>query len=370
MHGTTTATIDLGALRANVEYVRELVGPSRLILACVKANAYGHGAVACGKRALESGADALGIARLDEALELRDAGIRGRIILLGPESLDKTEELVRSGIEIAIDGPERLEAAIWAGRKLDLRPVVHLAINSGMGRFGASFDEAERLVLRLAEETAVRWAGVMTHFPTADSDRQGTIEEWRRFETLLDAWDKRGLRVPCRHVANSAAIMAIPETHSDMVRPGIMLYGIPPGKGQQSNRLLPVLRLESTVVALHWRQAGEHIGYGSTFLCNRRTLVATIPAGYADGIPWSAANRAWVLINGTKAPVIGRISMDQTTIDVTDVPSVTIGTAVVLIGNHHGEAVSADDWAGWCGTISYEITTRLRGRCYRPNYVG
>ncbi|OQB43156.1 MAG: Alanine racemase [Candidatus Latescibacteria bacterium ADurb.Bin168] len=369
MASATRAIIDLEAFRANVRFVRELVGRRRLILACVKANAYGHGALRCANAALEAGADALGVARLDEALELRESGIGGRIVLIGPESLEASDDLVRADVEIAIDCAERLEAVLRAADATRRVPTVHLAVDSGMARFGASFDEASQLADRLSQAQDIRWAGVMTHFPVADSDQRRSLEQWRRFHALLRDWETRGIAVPCCHAANSAAIMGLPETHADMVRPGIMLYGIPPGTAYTSDRLRPVLRFETSVVALHWREERDYVGYGETFRCNRRTLIATIPAGYGDGIPWAAGNRSWVLVNGRKAPVVGRISMDQTTIDVTDLREVHLGDRVVLIGSESGQAITVDDWARWCGTISYEITTRLRGRPCEIRYV-
>jgi len=369
MAGATKATVDLEALRANVRFVRELVGKGRLILACVKANAYGHGALRCANAALQAGADALGVARLDEALELRQNGIGARIVLIGPESLEATNDLVRADVEIAIDCADRLEAVLRAGKASRRVPIVHLAVDSGMARFGASFEEASQLAVSLSQAPDVRWAGVMTHFPVADTDQQRSVEQWRRFHALLSRWKTRGIAVPCCHAANSAAIMGLPETHADMVRPGIMLYGIPPGTAHTSDKLRPVLRLEASVVARPWREEGDYVGYGETFRCNRRTLIATIPAGYGDGIPWTAGNRSWVLVNGRKAPVVGRISMDQTTIDVTDLREVHLGDPVVLIGSKGDQAITANDWARWCGTISYEITTRLRGRPCEIRYI-
>jgi alanine racemase len=306
---------------------------------------------------------------LAEATELREAGISGRMVLLGPELLECTEELVRLSVEIVVDCSERLESVLRAGRILSTTPSVHLAVNTGMGRFGSSLAEAEGLAAYLSSDPRVHWAGVMTHFASADTDVERTREQWNQFRSLIARWTSTGIKVPCCHAANSAAIMTLPETHAQMVRPGIMLYGAPPCDTPTSSALLPVLRWSARVVALHWREAGEYIGYGGTFCTSRRTRVATLAAGYGDGVPRAAANRAWVLVAGGRAPVIGRISMDQTTLDVTDLPRVELGMEAVLIGQHGPNVITADDWGGWCDTISYEITTRLDSRVPYAKFI-
>jgi len=365
MAHTVGLFIDLAALRSNLSVVRRLVGPARRILACVKANAYGHGLVMCARAALEAGADAVGIARLDEAIMLRDAEIRDRIVLLGPETIGATDDLVALDVEVLVDSPARLEAAVRAARRRQRHATIHLAVNTGMGRFGASPDEATELAQRICREQAVRWAGVMTHFPVADTAPEWTREQWGRFDRITNAWAERGIPVPVRHAANSAAILTLPESHAEMVRPGLMIYGMIPCPGVPAGLLKPVLRWETQVVALHWQQPGDSVGYGRAFVAARPTLVATLPVGYGDGMPWIAANRGWVLVRGRRAPIIGRISMDQTTVDVSDVPSVALGDAVVLIGDQGEERITAEEWATWTGTISYEVTTRLLPRATR-----
>jgi alanine racemase len=365
MAHANTIFVDLAALRSNLAVVRRIVGPERRIMACVKANAYGHDIIMCAKAALQAGADALGIARLDEAALLREAGIDAPVVLIAPESLAATDGLVALGVEIVVDSLARLEAVVQAARRRRRKAAVHVALDTGMGRFEASQGEAEQIVERVIGERALCWAGVMTHFPVADSDPESTREHWRRFDRITTGWKERGMPIPARHAANSAAILSLPETHADMVRPGLMLYGMIPCPGVPPGTLKPVLRWQTEVAALHWHEPGDSVGYGCTFKAPRRTLVATLPVGYGDGMSWIAGNRGWVLVQGKRAPILGRVSMDQTTVDATDVPGVALGDEVVLIGEQGSDRVTAEDWATWTGTINYEVTTRLLPRAGR-----
>lgn len=365
MAHTNAILIDLAALRSNVSVVRRIVGRNRRILACVKANAYGHDLVLCSRAALQAGADALGIARIGEAAALREAGIAAPVVLLAPESLSATSDLLRLDVEILVDSLPRLEAVVRAAVQGNRPAAVHVAVDTGMGRFEASQAEAERIVERILREKAVRWAGVMTHFCVADTDPERTKEQWRRFDRVTSGWRERGIPVPLRHAANSAAILGIPESHADMVRPGLMLYGMTPCPGVPPDLLTPVLRWVTQVAALHWHERGESVGYGQAFVAPRRTLVATLPVGYGDGLPRVAGNRGWTLLRGKRVPVVGRVSMDQTTVDVTDVAEVQLGDEVVLIGEQGKDRITAEEWAAWTGTINYEVTTRLLERAER-----
>lgn len=357
--------VDLAALRANFNLVRSLAGPHREILACVKANAYGHGLIPCARTLVDAGADVLGIARVEEAHALRSEGIATRLMVLGAERLDAIGGFIDLDVEILVDSAERLDAVLSAGSRLGKVPRIHLAIDTGMGRFGCKPHLADALVHRIANDNRVVWAGVMTHFPVADTDIEYTRDQWRRFDRLTLNWLDRGIAVPCRHAANSAAIVGIPESHADMVRPGLMLYGLQPSPGTPCAELQPVLSWVTEVAALHRHRIGETIGYGRTFTAARDTLAATLPVGYGDGMPWSRANTGWVLIRGRRAPVIGRVSMDQTTVDVTDIDGIALGDEAVLLGTQGNESISAEQWAEWSGTINYEIVTRLLPRTHR-----
>ena len=358
------ARIDLGALRWNLDAVRGAIVAGTQVIAYVKANAYGHGLVECARTLADAGVDALGIARLDEAVALRDAGIRSRLVMLAPELLGNTGYLVRLGVEILVDSEERLRSVVDAGADLGTQPSVHLAVDTGMGRFGANPQHARELAQATVAASDVHWTGVMTHFPVADSDLDYTRGQWERFDRLTVGWRGDGIPVPPRHAANSAAIFRLPESHADMVRPGLALYGMQPAPDDPVE-LRPVLTLSTEVAALHDHAAGDSVGYGRTFVASAPTRVATLPIGYGDGLPRAAGGRGCVLIRGRRVPIVGRISMDQTTVDVTSVDGVEVGDSVALIGAQGGDCITAEEWAAWTGTISYEVTTRLLPRVRR-----
>ena len=359
-----TARIDLGALRWNLDAVRDATAVGTQVIACVKANAYGHGLVGCAWTLADAGVGALGIARLDEAVALRDAGISCRLVMLAPELLGNTGDLVRLGVEILVDSEERLRFVVDAGADLGTQPSVHLAVDTGMGRFGAKPHQARDLAQAIVAARDVQWAGVMTHFPVADSDLDYTRGQWERFDRLTAGWREDGIPVPPRHAANSAAIFRLPESHADIVRPGLALYGMQSAP-EFPVELRPVMSLSTEVAALHDHAAGDSIGYGRTFVASAPTRVATLPIGYGDGLPRAAGGSGWVLIRGRRAPIVGRISMDQTTVNVTSVDGVEVGDSVVLIGAQGGGCITAEEWAAWTGTISYEVTTRLLPRVRR-----
>lgn len=362
---STLLRIDLSALRSNFAYVRECIGPDREILACVKANAYGHGLIPCARTLADAGADVLGIARLEEAARLRREDFGTRLLLLGPESLASTGYLLAIDVEILVDSEERLDTVITAAKRVGKRATVHLAIDTGMGRFGAKPVVARQLAERITREREVEWAGVMTHFPVADTNLEYTRMQWEQFASMLDAWRRDGIDVPTVHAANSAGILRLPESHADMVRPGLMLYGMQPCADQYNEWLRPVLSWVTEVAALHRHIPGDTIGYGQTYQVTKEILVATLPIGYGDGLAWASHNRGYVLIRGNQAPVIGRISMDQTTVDVSDIPGVSLGDEVVIIGARGDQAITAEQLADWSGTINYEVTTRLATRVNR-----
>ena len=356
--------VDCAALRSNLALVRSCTPAGTDVLACVKAEAYGHGMVTCARELLAAGATMLGVARADEAATLRKAGIRSRVLLMGAENLAACEDLARQGVEVAVDSAERIDALAEAARAVGATVAVHLAVNVGMNRFETSPAEARSLAERIVGTPELRWAGVMTHFPVADADTETTRAQLAVYTSVIDNLRSAGLSVPTRHVANSAALLTIPESRLDMVRPGLMLYGMQP-RATFVPGLQPVLSWKTTAGALHSVPKGDRVGYGGTFVAARNTVVATLPVGYGDGLPWRSGNRGWVIVRGRKAPVIGRISMDQTTVDVTDVPGVSLGDEVVLIGKQGDRSITAENWAAWASTINYEITTGILPRARR-----
>ena len=364
MNPASIVEIDSTALKHNFQLVQKRIPERTAVLACVKANAYGHGMLACAETFCDAGADVLGVARASEAIALREHGITARILLMAAEGFGALDGLVRHNIEVAVDSEERIAAVSAAAHRTQHRVSVHLAVNVGMNRFEARPDEAARFAQMILADDALNWAGIMTHFPVADADTETTRDQLSDYLRTVNGFADGNLPVPTRHVANSAAILTLPESHLDMVRPGLMLYGMQP-TSRPVDGLVPALSWKTRVAALHSIQKGESVGYGSSFTAARETVIATLPVGYGDGLPWCTANRGWVLIHGRRLPVIGRISMDQTTVDVTSIAGVKLGDSAVLIGTQGGETLFAEDWAAWAGTINYEITTRIMPRMQR-----
>ncbi len=358
MARNASAIIDLDALRANYELARRLSGARAI--AVVKADAYGHGAVAAAK-ALDSCADAFGVAAIEEALELREAGIRSPIMLLeGCFEAAELDLVDRHQLMIAIHRHDQLEALL---RARPSRPIpTWIKLDTGMHRLGFHPEEAGSVRARLADCPHATDLVMMTHFARADEvDCEATAQQIRTFEEAT-----QGLALP-RSLANSAGILGWPQAHGDWIRPGIMLYGGSPFPGPQAHAaaLRPVMTLTSEIIGLRDLQAGEPIGYGARYRCDRPTRVGVVAMGYGDGYPRSAADGTPVAVDGRRTRLIGRVSMDMLTVDCTDIPEVAIGSKVELWGS----TVSVNEVAAHCDTISYELLTRRPGRVTR-SYVG
>ncbi|MCB1801085.1 MAG: alanine racemase [Gammaproteobacteria bacterium] len=348
------ATIDTRAFIAN--YLRaKALAPGARALAVVKANAYGHGAVALA-RALGERADGYGVACIEEAIELREAGVRRPVVLL--EGVFAAAELTAAAaheLTVAVHSLVQLE---WLERAQLARPLqVWLKIDTGMHRLGFNPDRVAHLYTRLRESDNVDDIVLMTHFSRADETEDATTA--RQLAEFVAS--TAGIDAPLS-LANSAGLMAWPETHRDWVRPGIMLYGSSPlsDDDSRSTELIPVMRLESQLIAIRELAPGEAIGYGGRFVCDRPTRVGTVAIGYADGYPRHAPDGTPVLVNGRRSRLIGRVSMDMITVDLNDQPNATIGDPVQL----WGDQISANEVARHCGTIAYELFTRITRRVH------
>jgi len=367
----SVAEINLDAVRRNVRAIREKVGPGVAIMPAVKANAYGHGAVKVSRAALEAGVDMLGVARIEEAVELRDAGIEAPILILGPPSPDAAPEIVGRDVTTAIcdeDFARALSACASASGKT---AKAHVKLDTGMGRVGVPVESALELILSVAALPGITIEGVFTHFPSADEEDSGfTKQQLAQFGNLISELESRGIRPRFVHAANSAAILDHPDSHFDLVRPGIMFYGLYPGANVgRSVAVQPVLTLKTRVVFLKEIPVGATVSYGRTFRAPRRTRVATIPIGYADGFSRLLSNRGQAIVNGRKVPVIGRVCMDLTMLDVTDVPGVQVGDEVVLYGTQGNERIGVEEVAAMIGTIPYEVLCAVGPRIPRV-YLG
>ena len=362
----TRCVIDHAALRWNLQQIRAKVGAQVKILSMVKADAYGHGAVPAAKTLRAAGADAFGVATLDEGIELRRAGIGVPIIVVGGVYADQVDEFFAHSLMPVlydVDGLKDLDAAV-ANRRATLD--VHVKVDTGMGRLGLRAGEIDSWLPPLKALKALKIDGVFSHFSTAESvDGDYTKKQLEIFTGVVARLRAAGLS-PLFHFANSAATITQPAAYFDMVRPGIMLYGAYPSPAMaQQITLKPVLSWQTKIIQLKKVPAGTSISYGQTFVTQRESLIATLPVGYADGYQRLLSNRSEALVRGQRAPVAGRVCMDLTMLDVTDIRNVQRGDEVVLLGRQDGAEISADEMAAWANTISYEIFTSIGARVPR-----
>ncbi len=360
----TRALIDLSAISHNIAGIRKRIGPTRHLMAVVKADGYGHGAIPVARAALSSGADWLGVALPEEGRLLREAGIDVPIFVLGliqPEEAGKT---VACALDQTVASLELLEGLDREAGRLRKKVNVHLKVDTGMGRIGVTPEEAVPFAREIARFKNLVLRGVASHLATADkSDKAFAKGQIATFNRVLEDLEKAGIEVPLRHLANSAAVLDLPEAWYDMVRPGIMIYGLYPSREVgHTVPLRPAMTLVTRVAAVRTVPGGTSISYGRTFITTKEaTVIATLPLGYADGLSRLLSNRFEVLVNGRKAPLVGTICMDMCMADVSDVGKVRRGDEVVLFG----EDPSADLVAERIGTINYEVTCGVSKRVPR-----
>ena len=382
------AEVDLEALRANVALLREKAGAARL-LAVVKADAYGHGLVPCAKAALEGGAQWLGVALLEEALALRSAGIKARTLAWMTPLGSDFDSAIREDIDLSIPTREHLKAVIASGRKVGVRPRVHLEIDTGMSRGGVFADSPEFRILvadlvDAVKKDLVEVVGAWSHFARADEPGEVmTQEQIAKFDAALDEIFAAGLSIPIHHIANSAATLSdIGESQAkySMMRGGIAIYGLSPDVERMGDSkslgLKRVMTLKAQLQLVKEVPAGASVGYGATAIVERDTKLGVVAMGYADGIPRNANSEAGVFVQskndqgeglggGRRAPIIGRVSMDQFVVDLGKESSAQTGDLVIVFGDGATGEYTADDWARASGTIGYEIVTRIGPRVPR-----
>ena len=364
----THAEIDLSAVSANVSLACRLAGRDTQVMAVVKADAYGHGAVPVSKAALEAGATWLGVAVPEEAAPLRAAGITSRILVLGPIAGDQADLVVALDLDQTVSDPSLAEAVDRVARARGRVISLHLKVDTGMHRVGIRPQQVQSVAERIAALRSVRLVGLMTHLAAAEAeDPAFAREQLARFAEAERGLAAAGVRVSVRHAANSAALIFLPEARLDLVRPGIMLYGCHPRGRQQHIKplLTPALRLRTVISHIQEVARGDSVSYGRTFVAPRDLCVATLPVGYADGYGRLLSNQGHVLIRGLRVPIVGRVCMDMAMVDVTRVPGARVGDEVVLIGRQGAEEITADDVAELQGTISYEVLCRIGPRIPR-----
>lgn len=364
------AEIDLDALAHNLAQIRARIGDGVHVMLVVKADAYGHGAVAIAHHALRCGISALGVGTSAEALELRRAGVRARILVLGTIVDEEASAIVHHGIEIGLHSSDRARSLEELCAKLDVHARVHLKIDTGLGRLGVLPQKAIELLELVRESPHLILAGVMTHMaPAAGMRDPRSREQLASFQSVLDEARSRGLLRGWIHAANSACVFTEMEPLYDCVRPGISAYGVLPGAIPGADELQPVMSLHSQIVYLKDIAAGAEVGYSGTWTAERATRIATLPVGYNDGLAWRLGNKGEVLVRGKRAPIVGRVSMDYTCIDVGHIPGAAVGDRVTIIGTQEDEHISLEDIALQVGTIPYEISCAVGKRVERV-YTG
>jgi len=370
-HRPTWAEIDLNNLAANFDTIKARVSPGTNVMAMVKANAYGHGAVECARRLADARADWFGVATPEEAIELRDAGIHQPILCLGGVWSGQAQAYLRHKLTAVAYRLDMLAALNRAAADAGAVADVHVKVDTGMGRLGVRFDELREFVTGLKQLVNLRVDGVMTHFAAADDSacQPLTQNQIDRFNEAVTLFRQQGFRPTHIHLANSAGIYGQPKSWGNMIRPGGALYGLwrdvlPLQVGDP--RLQPVMSLHSRISLLKWVPPGETLGYGCTFEASRRSLIATLPIGYHDGFMRGLSNRAHVIVRNSFAPVVGRVSMDFTLVDVTNVAGVTLDDQATLMGRGPDKLeIPAEELARIAGTLSYEVTCGISDRVPR-----
>ena len=363
----TRAEISLDALHHNLQAFRSALPAEMRIMAVVKGNAYGHGALAIADEAVRGGADYLGVAFLDEALELRRAGIAAPILVLGYTPPDGFDQALRHDITLTVFSDDALYGLARLPRTAR-RLKVHVKIDTGMSRIGLpGYEEAVRFIDKLLELESVEVEGLFTHYARADeADKRYTLDQYERLVRIVEHYRSRGIGFPYVHAGNSAAAIDTPQYCFNMVRLGISMYGLYPSQevNRQRVELEPVMRLVTRVVMLKDIPAGTPVSYGGIYTAQGKETIATIPVGYADGYSRMLTGKACVLVKGRRVPVVGRICMDQCMINVTGIDA-ALGDEVVLIGSQGDERITAEELADWLGTINYEVTSMVSNRVPR-----
>ena len=354
----TWAEIDLDAIAHNVRAIKAFVGPDTEIIASVKANAYGHGLLPVSRTALEAGASRLAVHRIQVAVALRESGITAPILLMGHTPPSGVDLVLRNHITPTLVDWDT--AQLISAHAEDPTPV-HVKIDTGMSRYGLEPEKAVDFVRYIGSLPNLRLEGIFSHFATADQENlTDARRQLQRFRAVLEELERLGYPIPIPHMCNSAAVVTIPEAHMAAVRPGLLIYGMAPTPASTpSFPLRRALTLKSTVIHVRDLEPGSAISYGRTFIAPAPMRVALVSLGYGDGYPRLASNRGAMLIHGQRAPIRGRICMDQMIVDVTDIPDVRVGDEVIAIGPQGNDEITAEEVGSWAETINYEVVTDL-----------
>jgi len=368
----TWAEIDLDAIAYNTREVKRHVGETTELMAVVKANGYGHGAVPVSEAALSNGASRLAVHRTLEGVELRQAGITAPVLIMGYALPSEAETIVRRNLAPTVNTLEQAQALSSAASHQGKVLPIHVKVDTGLGRFGLLPEEVVDFVQAISELPGLILEGVYTHFALADAtDKAYTLQQFEIYLEMVKRLEEVGFTIPIKHAACSAATLDLPQTHLDMVRCGIALYGLrPSNEVEPSISLRPAMALKSRVARVRTLPAGSCISYGCTYTTREPTVVALVPVGYGDGYRRLISNRGQVLIRGRRASIVGRVCMDQLVVEVSNIPNVQQDDEVVLLGRQGDDAITAEEVAAWAETINYEVTTSLLPRVTRVYLKG
>jgi alanine racemase len=377
----TWAEIDLTAYAHNISELRRITRNGARFMAVVKANGYGHGAVEIGRAALDNGAEYLGVARINEAVELRAAGLEIPILIFGYTPPELTETIIKYDLTQTVYSYRAARVLSEYALRNGTRMRVHIKVDSGMGRLGVllgsgasgdarnqPFKSAIAAVESISRLSGLTIEGIFTHFATADSaDKSYANRQLETFTEFIGWLGRNGLEPPIKHAANSGALIDLPESHLDLVRPGIATYGLYPSDEVNKSKvdLKPVMTLKSRIIQLKQVPAGFNISYGITYQTKKPTTIATVPVGYADGFNRLLSNKGHMLVHGQQVPIVGRVCMDLTMLDVGRVSGVAVEDEVIVFGPHRNGSVSADTIASTLNTINYEIVSTITARVPR-----
>jgi len=361
----TVVEVDLARLTANFRAIEVAVAPA-VVMPILKANAYGHGLVAVARHLVALGAASLGVAFLEEAVALREAGVTAPILVMGGIFGDQVPVFLSHGLTLTASSVDKLRHIDETARGLGVTAKVHLKIDTGMERIGVHYYSAQKLLERAAECRHCTVEGIYSHFANADAaDLTSARLQLSRFLEVLTWYDRHGVPTPIRHMANSGAVLQLRESHLDLVRPGILLYGVyPSAEVAHTIEVRPALSWKSRVVYFKVVQPGHPVSYGSTWQSDHPVRLVTVPVGYGDGYFRALSNVATVIIRGKRYPVVGRVCMDQIMINL-EWDSAYNGDEVVLVGADGDVAITCEDLAEWAGTIPYEVLTNINTRVPR-----
>lgn len=369
MEKRTWAEVDLDAIAHNMREIRKITNPDSQIMAVVKADAYGHGFMEVTKTLLENGADRLAIAVLQEGKQLRSRGVTVPILLLGAAMENDIEDIINFEITPNVFSYDFAKAISYEAEKKEKVTKIHIKLDTGMSRIGYVVSEENSAIIdeivKISKLPYIEIEGIFSHFSTSDEyDESYTRLQFNRFMNVVNALEDRGVHIPIKHICNSAGIMMYPEMHLDMVRPGVILYGLYPSDEVDKSRLdlIPAMTLKSKITYVKEVEAGRGVSYGKVYITDKPTKIATVPIGYADGYLRKIAENGEMIVNGVKVPIIGRICMDQCMIDVTDVHNIERGDEVIIFGR---EGITMDDVASWLDTINYEVSCVIGKRIPR-----